>query len=131
MAYIFGMIILAAIIYFRKEFRHKENGYHSERFKQPKFTYTIAGLILFFCCMIEILYCISSINFILYLVIFSLIGVAVFGGAVFSSALNVNWGYILAVIAMTLFLVTGILFILDGIHSGKQNAYAYQETKTN
>ncbi|CAF4441431.1 unnamed protein product [Rotaria socialis] len=55
-------------------------------------------------------------------VIFSLIGVAVFGGKVFSLPLNVNWGYILAVIAMTLFLVAGILFILDGIHSGKQTA---------
>ncbi|CAF3388028.1 unnamed protein product [Rotaria socialis] len=104
MAYIFGMIILVAIVYFRKEFRHKENGYYSKRCKQPTFTYIIAGFILFFCF------------------IFSLIGVAVFGGKVFSLPLNVNWGYILAVIAMTLFLVAGILFILDGIHSGKQTA---------
>lgn len=45
---------------------------------------------------------------------------AVFGGKVFAYPLTVNWAYILAVIAMTLFLVAGILFILDGIHSEKQ-----------
>ncbi|CAF4184198.1 unnamed protein product [Rotaria sp. Silwood2] len=106
MAYIIGMIILLIIIVFRKEFRHRENGYYTERVKQPLFTYIIAGLILFFCF------------------IFSLIGVAVFGGEVFKYPIDVNWGYIVAVFAMTLFLITGILFILDAVHSKKQIAKA-------
>ncbi|CAF3679951.1 unnamed protein product [Rotaria sordida] len=102
MAYIIGMIILVVIVIFRKEFRHQENGYFAERVKQPTFTYIIAGLILFFCF------------------IFSLIGVSVFGGEVFRHPINVNWAYVVAVFAMVLFLITGILFILDGVHSKKQ-----------
>jgi hypothetical protein len=34
----------------------------------------------------------------------------------------VNWGYIVAVFSMVLFLIAGILFILDGIHSDKQTS---------
>jgi len=60
------------------------------------------------------------IIFIDYLVIFSLIGVSIFGGEVFPNSITVNWGYIVAVFAMVLFLIAGILFILDGIHSEKQ-----------
>ncbi|CAF3482808.1 unnamed protein product [Adineta steineri] len=104
MAYIAGMIILIVIVIFRKEFRHNATGYYATRLPQPTFTYIIAGLILFFCF------------------IFTLIGISIFGGEVFDHPLNVNWGYIVAIIAMLLFLITGILFILDAVHSGKQTA---------
>ena len=50
MAFIFGTILLIVMIVFRKQFRHNQQGYHSNRFAQPTFTYVIAGLILFFCC---------------------------------------------------------------------------------
>ncbi len=56
------------------------------------------------------------------LVLFSLIGIAIFGGEVFPNSLTVNWGYIVAVFAMVLFLIAGILLILDGIHSKKQTS---------
>lgn len=60
-----------------------------------------------------------------YLVIFTLIAVAVFGGKVFPNSVTVNWAYIIAVFAMVLFLVAGILFILDAVHSQKQIAYYF------
>jgi hypothetical protein len=50
MAYIINIIILIVIVVFRKEFRHNEQGYFSDRLSQPTFTYIIAGLILFFGC---------------------------------------------------------------------------------
>jgi hypothetical protein len=121
MAYIFGMFLLIIMIIFRKEFRHNQGGYHSDRVSQPTFTFIIAGLILFFCCKKIFCFSLSQIIiFIDYLVIFSLIGVSIFGGEVFPNSITVNWGYIVAVIAMVLFLIAAILFILDGIHSEKQ-----------
>ncbi|CAF1045817.1 unnamed protein product [Adineta ricciae] len=102
MAYIFGMIILVVMVVFRKEFRHNSQGYDAKKVNQPTFTYIIAGLILFFCF------------------IFTLIGISIFGGKVFPNSISVNWAYILAVFSMVLFLITGILFILDAVHSQKQ-----------
>ncbi|CAF1321607.1 unnamed protein product [Rotaria sp. Silwood1] len=101
-AYVVGMIILVVIVIFRKEFRHRENGYYAVRVGQPTFTYIIAGLILFFCFL------------------FTLIGVSIFGGEVFPYSIDVNWGYIVAVFSMVLFLIAGILFIMDAVHSRKQ-----------
>ncbi|CAF1134556.1 unnamed protein product [Adineta ricciae] len=102
MAYIFGMIILVVLVVFRKEFRHNSQGYDAKKVNQPTFTYIIAGSILFFCF------------------IFTLIGISIFGGKVFPNSISVNWAYILAVFSMVLFLITGILFILDAVHSKKQ-----------
>jgi uncharacterized membrane protein (DUF485 family) len=54
-----------------------------------------------------------------------LIGVSIFGSKVFPNSIDVNWAYIIAVLAMVLFLIVGILFILDGIHSERQILYVF------
>jgi hypothetical protein len=123
MAYIFGMIFLGLMVFYRKEFRHNPEGYHADRVSQPRFTFIIAGLILFFCCKKNFTIFFSNNSFeMIILVLFSLIGIAIFGGEVFPNSLTVNWGYIVAVFAMVLFLIAGILLILDGIHSKKQTS---------
>jgi hypothetical protein len=53
MAFIFGAIFLILMVVYRKEFRHNGKGYQSDRVSQPRFTFIIAGLILFFCCKIS------------------------------------------------------------------------------
>lgn len=50
MAFIFGSILLILMLVYRKEFRHNVKGYQFDRVAQPRFTFIIAGLILFFCC---------------------------------------------------------------------------------
>lgn len=122
MAYIFGTILWFVMIIYRKEFLHDQNGYAAENVSQPNFTYIMAGLILFFCC--NFLFLFSFIHFFccsLILVIFLLIGVSIFGAYVLGGTLIVNWGFILAVIAMVLFLIVGILLILDAVHSDRQS----------
>jgi hypothetical protein len=55
--------------------------------------------------------------------------VSIFGGEVFHNSIDVNWAYIVAVFAMVLFLITGILFILDAYHSQNQASYVLKDEK--
>ncbi len=56
---------------------------------------------------------------------------SIFGGEVFHNSIDVNWAYIVAVFAMVLFLITGILFILDAFHSQNQASYVLKDEKKN
>lgn len=63
----------------------------------------------------------------LYLVVFTLAGVAIFGVEVFKYSINANWGFIVAVISMIFFLLAGVLFMLDAIHSAQQKRYVCKQ----
>ncbi|CAF0973193.1 unnamed protein product [Didymodactylos carnosus] len=107
-AYIVGILLLIAMVIFRKSFQHDETGYRTaveERFKvpQPLFSYIVAGIMIGICFL------------------FSLIGVSVFGSFIFDkTGYRANWAFLIVIFAMILFLIAGIMFILDAVHSYRQ-----------
>jgi hypothetical protein len=126
MAFIIGMILLVLMMIFRKEFRHQEQGYVADHVRQPAFTFVMAGLITVFCCKTHTHTHTHRVDLLLCSVVFSLIAVVVFGAKVFTNPLTVNWAYILAILAMCLFLAAAVLFVLDGLHSERQSAYVLE-----